>query len=1237
MNEFLIDNLLGKEIILRLSNKVLKGVLEKVSDDCVWIKDTDGKTIKLKGSLTQDFIEEHDINSRLDSENRHERLSSNDNSSFEKEQALNEVPRKIELKETDISPFQRNLFAKKLKPADGVLPADGEIINFLRDKGLCYIYDYKHTDSKDVCLLVNYDLIQNSDYSIKRLTRGAQIRYYRLPSSKSNQNPKAKIAFFDMKVNEVFDDINEGQFPDEELPYFKKYLKEKMLDMETSGKKEDVISIIKWCKKAKTIDDDYKKELTLKQIDILKKTEDTKELEHALLELKDTISLQDKDERCSILIEIARLQIKNERKREVIKRTLEDALNNNPLSNDARELMLVVRKMPRTEQGNYNDLVVEIDEEKHEQPSALIMQDPSAIEQLGEKLINYEYNRQEISNYALNRGKSIYNNYKSHIGAYGVSALEPLRDSAVSFIIEAIKISKLSDTLLLDAMTRYIKLVTTAYQVASEKKPVFDGTFSQILINALGEKDPSLKSIVIQTIISIGACSSEAWNQLVNNDDGLKFCYDMLFSPKKRKETFRLINSLNYTVISEDLTVSDFLYEIFRLKRQQKNQLRELQTGAILDLEDPDNSTYAWFDQMELYKYLLPSTDERYLESLSQIIDKLSPLRNASEDEELEILSHSKSDVDKILDNLHLNPTFFGRTLFMPICQRWKKTIEDGRQKKMAKQYPVINIEADPPHVLISGGIAQINLNVRNIGTGKTITPDGFSMKISISDEEEKQKYNTMYDEDVRLRPDPDGTDTPHTVSIRIPEKLNNISPLKLRVETKAKKNGAVLPKTDPYECTITSEPRQEELIGEEERPKWVFSGEVSRELFKGRDELIDKLIKHYTVNILDARSYVLYGLTRMGKSSILNTLAKRIMGAKISINGKEYVIMPIRCSFNALTGFDKLSKVWNLFLNEIVYNKLMDYSRRINPETNKPWDFNIQPVTKLKMNGRHVNPLFEMIHKAGIHPLILFDEYTFVEKIFDEKGMQAGPSFLHDLRELAFNHKASFIYAGTYDTKELISDPRYGATQGSMAGQIEEHISNIDPTSAEELMDLMTDKLRFTKEAKAYIHRLSGDVPYFIQMICYYSACFARDAKRTIIGYPELEYVIGIMTGRIVQTEKSKIVDISKLYANDFLGNMIDSSKPEEQDVISCLVKLGSDRQNKPQKVRFGDFHRLWVHNYSEDDQKAINALRSLREKRIITETRDDNELIYKINVDLFRQWWAVEYSMQVERLKNN
>ena len=232
-------------------------------------------------------------------------------------------------------------------------------------------------------------------------------------------------------------------------------------------------------------------------------------------------------------------------------------------------------------------------------------------------------------------------------------------------------------------------------------------------------------------------------------------------------------------------------------------------------------------------------------------------------------------------------------------------------------------------------------------------------------------------------------------------------------------------------------------------------------------------------------------------------------------------------------------------------------------------------------------------------------------------------------------NGLASFIYAGTYDIKELLKNQKYGIT-GQLVNAVEEQIAEIDSNSAEELINVLGDRLRFTKDAIAHIHKLSGDVPYFVQMICKYCGLYAVENKRSIIGYPELEIVIRVLTG---ETNGALSSMVKQLPENVFQNNMFSPADPISANVlISSIAYLNRDNRENPRGVGIVELQKLWAKkDISAYRPLLASAVELLCEKKVLIPYEDDGLPVYKLSVDLFRRWWAVHYSdidLQLDKL---
>ncbi len=263
---------------------------------------------------------------------------------------------------------------------------------------------------------------------------------------------------------------------------------------------------------------------------------------------------------------------------------------------------------------------------------------------------------------------------------------------------------------------------------------------------------------------------------------------------------------------------------------------------------------------------------------------------------------------------------------------------------------------------------------------------------------------------------------------------------------------------------------------------------------------------------------------------------------------------------------------------------------------------------------------ILEYLNVINVYPIFFIDEFSFIKTLIDDGTINS--AFLHSLRQFSLNELASFVFAGTYDIKTLIRDERYGIT-GQLVNAIEEQINDINEDAAEELIEVIDDKLSFTPEAIEHIKFLSGRVPYFIQIICKYCGYYASENKRRVIGFPEVEKVIKILIGENPSSSKSLV---KKLPENIFQNNQFSPTDPKEVAVlISSIVYFNKNRVTDPRGVGFNELQKLWSDTkISAFRPMLADAINLLKEKKIIIQEEDEGIPVYKLSVDLFRRWWA-------------
>ena len=349
----------------------------------------------------------------------------------------------------------------------------------------------------------------------------------------------------------------------------------------------------------------------------------------------------------------------------------------------------------------------------------------------------------------------------------------------------------------------------------------------------------------------------------------------------------------------------------------------------------------------------------------------------------------------------------------------------------------------------------------------------------------------------------------------------------------------------------------------------------------------------------------------------------KEIEGEYIkSDDGRNLTVLPFSWPFEQISDAQDNDTMWTNLLERCILLPLEEYYKN---------DYGLKiDVSKFLKNHYDVSDfsiILDALNKADVYPLIVIDEFQYIKKLLirqdEDRSAKLSDAFVHSIRQKANQGLASFLFAGTYEIKDLMHNPIYGLNKGQFGTTKEMMINRIEERYAEELMTVMGKKLQFTREAIQYIHKLSYDVPYFIQIICKACAEYALANHRNYIGYPELDYVICCLTGE----ESGDNEGIDRIVEGRFTGNMLDSSHPMEEDVLRYITLYNRERPINPRPVGLNHIKECWAKEYPDRTENDLRrTLDLLIEKKVIKDNNDKeyNEQTYIINVDLFRRWFT-------------
>lgn len=813
---------------------------------------------------------------------------------------------------------------------------------------------------------------------------------------------------------------------------------------------------------------------------------------------------------------------------------------------------------------------------------------------------------ESIAYYSILKGNSLFLKFKKLLteNKASITTLTHIKDSACSYYIESLNLlSSIKSEFLLLILGNYLKMNIALVNLEQGVEPNITGQFNKVFFKCISSNDTYLNLIAWSTVVAVGTASPRTWNQLTFIKGGTSGLYGIMNRTDTRKSIYELLNRINDEPVNTDLLPGEFLKNTFARRKNRNEKIRSL----ISKILKQELNFHLLSQMIELwstipdYIDLFNDTELESKSAIDKVLVILTPYTNRNQIERTNLLIQAQRIIEEQLVFINENTTYYGRTFFFPLLSRWKRIILNALEKKITDTMPQLVVVADPPYIVDIEGSKVVNLLVKNRGEstaeGCVMIPNVISLSNEIS-----IKGKNVYKNEI-----PSGSNL--EVPMKLPPAMYEVNTIKLVMSISAIYQGREL---TPAEFEFTLEKEPESTLQYEDIP-WNDGPIPVEQMFKGRKQILDMLTRHYT-SIERDKPYILYGLTRTGKSSILKYLRKALDKRKITISGEQYCIATFYWDLSQASSYGNAHDMWE-YLLFVQFNEYLDQY------------IGIEGYNELAMPDRprakELNNALNFLHKKHIYPLFFVDEFSFIKVLMDNGVVN--PAFLHTLRQFSFEAKAGFIYAGTYDVDALLEDPKYGIT-GQLVGCKKEQISEIDKESAEELIQVLGNKLVFTKEAVEHIHRLSGDVPYFVQMICKYCGFYAVENKRTIIGYPELEHVIRILTGEIAPKENSMV---KTLPDNVFQNNMFSPADPKEVNVlITSIVHFNRENKEHPRGVSMVELQELWAAKHvSAFTAKLADSIELLTKKKVLKDALDEDLPVYTLSVDLFRRWWSIHH----------
>ena len=805
-----------------------------------------------------------------------------------------------------------------------------------------------------------------------------------------------------------------------------------------------------------------------------------------------------------------------------------------------------------------------------------------------------------VAHYARMKGNSLVAKISESVQQYPDSQSHLIAecDSARSYYLEALGLYNdlAQKRYLQELLLKYLKIEDLASQIEGGKTPDpewYKGTLKAKMRNCLADENIESQKVLYRACIAIGSTAERAWNTLANDADGTQPFYNKLGIINFRSKAYDIINSMEKSSVSIDLPPGEFLRKIFENRQLRIKKLKKCIDDCLSwDFSPFDIVSFEekW-KSIDEYKELMTATDRMALGSINEVINILKPYAGRKDNERYRNLVSSQQILIKSQRMVAETTTYYGRILFFHLHEKWLKEISRQIDEKDASALPQLHILPEPRYIKLNDdGQGVIDFIVTNNGDS---TAQSFIVSATINGKD----YVVFHKEELSA-----GDSCGECIESN---DFNQLESADVLFKLTAKYQGRDLP-------TIETEAIYEQESGDiiTDIP-WKIKNTPKDTIFKGREDKLTTLISHY---LSEERymTYILYGLTRTGKTSILDYLCDRIDGKHIK-EDETTIIRAFKWSFDEKEFKNiKRSDLWANLIETRIYDELPDELADAVDAAGLP------PVDKLSQSDLDI--VIDVLNSFNIIPLIAIDEFSYIRKIIEEGLLDT--TFLKKLREISYSGRACFLYAGTYDIKDIPKE--YGLT-GEMNNTYGMPINEIEDVYANELIDVCPN-LIFDDKAKSLIRTLSGCVPYWIQWICLNCGKYAIAQRCRHIGLRDVNHVVGVMTGEILPGKKDTWQAIDEI---NFYNNQIDPNNIAEHQLISSISFIVRESAHNERGVSMDELNRLWdKYNVDEAVRKnMVHALTELEKRKIIKQFTDETREVYRLNVDLFRRWWFVHH----------
>lgn len=798
--------------------------------------------------------------------------------------------------------------------------------------------------------------------------------------------------------------------------------------------------------------------------------------------------------------------------------------------------------------------------------------------------------------------------------------ISKLNDSATCYFIEGLSLlgRDYAKDVAPAVIRNYLRSLLFKFFSLNPKKynsSLLNQDMNSMLKSMLIPAEEELFTIACDALLTWGSYP-DVWNTLKRVKGG-----PGVFTDKLREIAFRTTVKKTFTKLTgydhEAATGKDLLKGYFQFMQKERESLGA-SFRALHHIRKTKTFEYFRLLDANLQRFprenkALQISDRRMLDKLALVLKNMMTYRSASDEERTDILVRARQGVldksgqplfpgfNNLQGEIAEMPTYWQLVGCKDLINNCLDNVNEMEQARTKSRLPQLKFILDPPVFRENGDAISTSLRIDNIGTSAN--------KVDVVLSVEDGQKNRIFRMEGCLEKIP--SKESGSIQVAIPQDVFSRAGESAQLVINAS-----YMEGSAEECRFTIDKDKGSHFLESDIP-WRFTNAATPETFKGREDIIAPLVSALNSKHGRSFSYILYGVTRSGKTSILEALKKRVHGTFMQDESRRFLC--IEWNFGDFSNYSSEEALWNEILHSSFANAVKGWDV---PEDLRQKVLNSLPV---RPHGEDFTTLMKTLRELGVFPVVLIDEFTYFREMYDKQLLSAG--FLSVVRELALGDYATFIVAGTYGLLAMTRDSHYGIT-GQFVNSVRKHVTSLDSASARELVNIFSEHLTFTKDACDYILKITDCRPYLIQMFCYHCAIFACKTERSILGMPEIQTVEKMLCVK-PETSAEEIfgvdgekIDIPVIGEDRFDKNHIFQDEDHwlaYAAIISILAFRGTQENGF---LTYDQIKSIWGENDLDISLLPV-LLQELSERYVITEAKDEGDDGYQLKVGLFRKWW--------------